>query len=158
MKNLLVLESLPRSTMSHIFELCTHHYSEVRVVAQELFLKLVGRVGKACHSLVLPLLVQCLKEGAADDVMKGALYLVNSEKHMFFYSWEAASLVWPALVTAQHSDKQSVDDLLRDIGIKANRCQAGPTLTTISAGTTRTRCCTPSPSLPPLLPPASWTW
>ena len=54
-------------------------------------------------------------------MLKGALYLINSEKHMFFYSWEAASQVWPALVTAMHSDKQSVDDLLRDIGIKANR-------------------------------------
>jgi proteasome activator subunit 4 len=121
LRNLLVLESLPRATLQHIFALCIHHYSEVRVVAQELFLKLVGRVGKACHPLVIPQLVSCLKEGAADDVLKGALYMINSEKHMFFYSWEAASQIWPALVTATHSDKQSVDDLLRDIGIKANR-------------------------------------
>lgn len=34
---------------------------------------------------------------------------------------ESASRLWPALITAQHSDKQSVDDLLRDIGIKINR-------------------------------------
>ena len=121
LKNLLVLESLPEKTLHHIFALCIHNYSEVRVIAQELLLKLVGRVGRSCHSLVLPLILQCLKEGVADDVLKGALYLINSEKHMFFYSWEAASQVWPALVTAMHSDKQSVDDLLRDIGIKANR-------------------------------------
>lgn len=123
LKNLLVLESLPRSLLDHIFALCIHRYSEVRVVAQELFLKLVGRVGKSCHNIVIPLLVQCLANSptTTDEIMKGALYLINSEKHMFFYSWEAASLIWPALVTAQHSDKQSVDDLLRDIGIKANR-------------------------------------
>ena len=121
LKNLLVLESLSRSTLQHIFSLCIHQYSEVRLVAQELFLKLVGRVGKACHALVIPLLVQCLKEGRQDDELKGALYMINSEKHMFFYSWEAAASIWPALVTAMHSDKQSVDDLLRDIGIKANR-------------------------------------
>jgi len=119
--NLLVLESLPRATLQHIFALCIHQYSEVRVVAQELLLKLVGRVGKPCHAILLPLLVQCLKEGVDQDVLKGALYIVNSEKHMFFYSWEAAALLWPALVTATHSDKQTVDDLLRDIGIKANR-------------------------------------
>ena len=91
------------------------------MVAQELLLKLVGRVGKPCHAILLPLLVQCLKEGVDQDILKGALYIVNSEKHMFFYSWEAAAQLWPALVTATHSDKQTVDDLLRDIGIKANR-------------------------------------
>jgi hypothetical protein len=52
---------------------------------------------------------------------KAALYIVNSEKLMFFYSWEAAAQLWPALASAQHSDKQSLDDLLRDIGIKMNR-------------------------------------
>jgi len=123
LKNLLVMESLPSTMLEHIFGLCIHLYSEVRVVAQELFLKLVGRVGKCCHPIVLPLLVGCLANSPSttDETLKGALYLINSEKHMFFYSWEAASSIWPALVTAQHSDKQSVDDLLRDIGIKANR-------------------------------------
>ena len=39
----------------------------------------------------------------------------------YCYSWEAAAQLWPPLVSAQHSDKQSLDDLLRDIGIKMNR-------------------------------------
>ena len=123
LKNRLVHESLPRSLLDHIFALCIHTYSEVRVVAQELLIKLVGRVGKTCHNIVIPLLVQCLVNSptTTDDTLKGALYLIKSEKHMFFYSWEAASQIWPALVTAQHSDKQTVDDLLRDIGFKANR-------------------------------------
>ena len=38
-----------------------------------------------------------------------------------FINREMAAKLWPALITAQHSDKQSVDDLLRDIGIKFNR-------------------------------------
>ena len=35
--------------------------------------------------------------------LKGALYIIYSEKHMFFYTWESVS----KLVTAQESDKQS---------------------------------------------------
>ena len=128
--NLLVLESAPRDLLERVFRLCVHRYSEVRVVAQELLLKVVARVGPTCHPLLLPSIVRCLGPDTADsddsreereNRLKGALYLINSEKQMFFYSWEAASQLWPALVTAQHSDKQSVDDLLRDIGIKANR-------------------------------------
>jgi len=123
LKNLLVAETLPDSLLNNLFSLCIHRYSEVRVVAQDLLLKVIGRVGKSSHSKVIPLIVQCLANSptTTDEILKGALYLINSEKHMFFYSWESASKIWPALVTAQHSDKQSVDDLLRDVGIKVNR-------------------------------------
>jgi len=133
LKNLLVLESLPREVLSQIMSLCIHRYSEVRMVAQELVMKMVGRVGQCCHSLLLPSIVEWLADtpSTSDEVIKGALYLVNSEKHMFYYNWGAASQLWPALVTAQHSDKQSVDDLLRDIGIKMNRYYQDFTLYTI---------------------------
>ena len=50
------------------------------------------------------------QEEAGEEVesrLKGALYIIYSEKHMFFYSWESVSKLWPALVTAQQSDKQS---------------------------------------------------
>ena len=125
LKNLLVLECLPEKALHHIFALCVHNYSEVRGVAQELFLKVVGRLGRCCHNLVLPLILPCLKEGVPDEVLKGALYLINNENHMFFYSWETTSKVWPSLVMAMHCDKQSVDDLLREIGIKTNRFFSG---------------------------------
>jgi hypothetical protein len=83
-----------------------------------------ARIGRESHGLLLPKLVKCLEHApgvVSDEMFKAALYIVNSEKYMFFYSWETAAQLWPALVSAQHSDKQSLDDLLRDIGIKMNR-------------------------------------
>ena len=83
-----------------------------------------ARIGQESHGLLVPKLVKCLEHAPgiiSDEMFKAALYIVNSEKYMFFYSWEAAAQLWPPLVSAQHSDKQSLDDLLRDISIKMNR-------------------------------------
>jgi len=123
LKNLLVLECLSDRILEDIFSLCVHQYSEVRILAQEVFHKIIGRIGRPCHKLILPKLLRCLQKSpqVTEDMLKGTLYLVNSEKFMFFYSWESAAKLWPALINAMHSDKQSVDDLLRDIGIKMNR-------------------------------------
>ena len=132
LKNLLLMETLPADLMSHVMTLCTHRYSEVRIAAQDLMLKIIARLGKVSHPMILPQLLDCLRSQGhtGDDSfdieetesrLKGALYLIYSEKHMFFYSWESASQLWPALVTAQQSDKQSVDDLLKDISVKVNR-------------------------------------
>jgi len=123
LKNLLVIESFSPRMLNDLFSLCVHQYSEVRVLAQEILLKVVGRVGKECMKLIVPRIVECLHNSPeiTEEMMKGALYLINQEKYMFFYSWELASKLWPALVTAQHRDKQSIDDLLRDIGIKMSR-------------------------------------
>ena len=148
LKNLLCLETLPRELMEDVLELCTHRYSEVRIAAQELLLKMTARLGPASHSLVVPYLVKCLQDNDNLDIeekeskLKGALYIIYSEKHMF-YSWETANTLWPALVTAQHSDKQSVDDLLRDISIKANRYYQDFILYTLPLS---------SPSMPAWLP------
>ena len=45
----------------------------------------------------------------------------NEDLETLLVSRESAAKLWPALINAMHSDKQSVDDLLRDIGIKMNR-------------------------------------
>ena len=135
LKNLLVMETMPVDMMNHVMTLCLHRYSEVRMAAQELMLKILARLGKVSHPMILPQILECLKQDEdrgrdgdtsldieeVESKLKGALYLIYSEKHMFFYSWETASQLWPALVTCQQSDKQSVDDLLKDISIKANR-------------------------------------
>ena len=46
---------------------------------------------------------------------------INDSIFHILVSRESAAKLWPALINAMHSDKQSVDDLLRDIGIKMNR-------------------------------------
>ena len=46
------------------------------------------------------------------------------EKYAFFYSWKYASILMPALIEAQHSDKPSIVDLLKDFSIKCNRSYA----------------------------------
>jgi hypothetical protein len=123
LKNLLVIESLSERMFEDLFSLCVHQYSEIRILSQEILLKVVGRLGTDCFKLVVPRIVSCLQNtpGVTEEMMKGALYLINQEKYMFFYSWDLASQLWPALITATHSDKQSIDDLLRDIGIKTSR-------------------------------------
>ena len=73
------------------------------------------RATSEATGLVLPRLVACLTNTQhhhqdseeVESRLKGALYIIYAEKHLFFYSWEAASMLWPALVTAQQSDKQS---------------------------------------------------
>ena len=54
-------------------------------------------------------------------MFKGALYIINGERFHFFYKWSYFKQLAPALIKAQHSDKPSVVDMLRDIGAKMNR-------------------------------------
>lgn len=135
LRNLLVMETLPVEVVDHLMtwvdkeltriivivttcacvSMSTHRYSEVRIAAQDILLKVLQRLGPVCHPLVLPQLVACLTNTQhhhqdseeVESRLKGALYIIYAEKHLFFYSWEAASMLWPALVTAQQSDKQS---------------------------------------------------
>ena len=100
--------------MRDIFELSVSHYSEVRSYAQDLLFKLGNRVVPESHSMIIPLLVDCLKPGVSHQQFKGALYILSMEKYGFFYSWKYANMLIPALVEAQHSDKQSIVDLLKD--------------------------------------------
>ena len=107
-------ETLPQQAVKDVFELSVSHYSEVRSYAQDLLFKIGNRVIPESHALLIPMLVDCLKPGVPHQQFKGALYILSMEKYGFFYSWKYANMLIPALVEAQHSDKQSIVDLLKD--------------------------------------------
>ncbi len=124
LKNFLSAETMPESAVTDIFQLSTSMYSEVRCYAQELLFKIANRVVPESHELILPMIAQCLKAdnpSVSHQQFKGALFILSMEKTGFCYSWKNAALLFPALVQAQHSDKQSIADLLKDFSIKCNR-------------------------------------
>ena len=67
------------------------------------------------------MLAESLKPDKSHQEFKGALFILHMEKYSFFYSWKYASILFPAMVQAQHSDKASIVDLLKDLSIKCNR-------------------------------------
>ena len=121
LKNFLVNETLPVQVLRDVYQLSVSHYSEVRSAAQELLFKIVNRVVPESQDMLIPFLAQSLKPDASHQEFKGALYILSMEKYGFFYSWKYASILFPALVQAQHSDKTSIVELLKDFSIKCNR-------------------------------------
>ena len=67
------------------------------------------------------MLAQSFKPDKSHQEFKGALFILSMEKYGFFYSWKYASILFPAMVQAQHSDKTSIVELLKDYSIKCNR-------------------------------------
>ena len=67
------------------------------------------------------MIAESLKPDKSHQEFKGALFILLMEKYGFFYSWKHASILFPAMVQAQHSDKASIVDLLKDLSIKCNR-------------------------------------
>lgn len=104
-----------------LLELGISHYSEVRQFAQDLLGKVIERTAPYAFDMVIPRLIECLQPSAAHEQFKGALYIISNERYSFFYDWGKASQLWPALVMAQHSDKESVVDLLKNLSVKLNR-------------------------------------
>lgn len=123
LKNFLTMETLPEQVVSDIFNLSVSRYSDVRALAQDLLLKIGTRACPDSHSLIVPKIVECLQDspGISHQQLKGALYLICGEKYGFFYNWDNANKILPALVRAQHSDKPSVVELLKDLTVKSNR-------------------------------------
>ena len=132
LKNFLVLETLPEAVVRDIFTLCISQYSEVRSYSQDLLFKILNRVIES-HKTVLPMLEQCLKPDVPHHQFKGALHVISMEKYGFFYNWKNANILMPALVKAQHSDKESIVDLLKDVSIKSNRSYTDFSLYTLPA-------------------------
>ena len=71
------------------------------------------------QEILIPLLVKSLQPGVSHQEFKGALYIITQK--CFFDSWKNTSILFPALVKAQHSDKESIVVLLKYISRRCNR-------------------------------------
>ena len=121
-KHFLDMDKLPVKILQNVFALSISHYGEVRSYAQDLLNKFLGRTPRESHSLILHQLVDCLKPGVTHQKFKGALYILYSDSKLgFFNCWEFLAVLMPALVQAQHSDKPSIVELLKEISIRCNR-------------------------------------
>ena len=133
-KNFLDMDKLPRKILQNVFTLSISHYGEVRSYAQDLLNKLLGRTPRESHSLILDQIIECLSPlpNITHQQFKGALYILHSDSKLgFFNNWEFLAKLMPALVKAQHSDKPSVVELLKEISIRCNRTYTDFLLDTI---------------------------
>ncbi len=75
------------------------------------------------RDLVLPKILRCLENtsSVSHQAFKGALYVLTGEARCFVYSWSDAAVVFPAVIRAQHSDKESIVELLKDFYYKTSR-------------------------------------
>ena len=71
------------------------------------------------QEILILLLVNSLKPGVSHQEFKGALYIITQT--CLFDSWKNTLILYPALVQAQHSDKESIVVLLKDISNRCNR-------------------------------------
>ena len=123
-KNFLDMDKLPRKVLQNVFTLSISHYGEVRTYAQDLLNKLLGRTPRESHAILLDQIVECLKPSpnVTHQQFKGALYILYSDSKLgFFNNWQFLAKLIPALVKAQHSDKPSIVELLKEISIRCNR-------------------------------------
>ena len=126
LKNLLLTDQLSVEIIDNIFTLATYRYSEVRSFAQDLLNKILSRptVESLHGDVILPKLIKCLSPEATHEEFKGALHVIHGEKYQFCYSWKMIAQLFPAIVSAQHSDKDSIVELLKEISYKSNRTYA----------------------------------
>ena len=65
---------------------------------------------------ILSLLENSLKPGVPHHEFKGGLYILSNKEFLrLFHSWKNVSTLHPALVQAQHSDKETVVEQLKII-------------------------------------------
>ena len=123
-KNFLDIEKLPKKVLQNVFILSISHYGEVRSYAQDLLNKFLGRTPRESHALLIDQVIECLQPSPSitHQQFKGALYVLYSDSKLgFFNNWKFLAKLMPALVKAQHSDKPSVVELLKEISIRCNR-------------------------------------
>ncbi len=67
--------------------------------------------------------IECLKSDKeiSHQTFKGALHILTGEPRCFIYSWCDALKVLPAVIRAQHSDKESIVELLKDWYYRTSR-------------------------------------
>ena len=119
-RNSLLNKKFSEKIIKDVYELSVSQYSDVRSLAQSTLCKIVSSMDEIqTQNTLIPLLEKSLKPDVSHQEFKGALYIIS--KHCFIGSWKNASLLCPALVQAQHSEKLSIVVLLKDISNRCNR-------------------------------------
>ena len=114
-KNSFINKKFPNKIIEEVYELAVSQYSTVRSWAQDLLQLLTLGDIQTVEKIVL-LLEKSLKPGLSHHEFKGALYiLANKDFLRVFHSWKNASILYPALVQASHSDKVTVVEQLKII-------------------------------------------
>ena len=112
----MINEKFPNKVIKDVYELSVSQYSKVRSYAQLVLSKILNSGDIQTEETILALLEKSLKPGVSHHEFKGALYILsNTEFLRLFHSWKNVSTLYPALVQAQHSDKETVVEQLKTI-------------------------------------------
>ena len=99
-----------------MYELAVSQYSKVRSYAQIVLAKILSSGDIQTEEKIVLLLEKSLKPGVSHHEFKGALYILSNKEFLrLFHSWKNVSTLYPALVQAQHSDKETVVEQLKII-------------------------------------------
>ena len=82
------------------------------------------------QNILISLLEKSLKPGFSHQEFKGALYILSRVN--LFKSWTILLKLYPTLVQAQHSDKESIVDLLKVLSNRYDPTHEDYVLWTIS--------------------------
>jgi len=101
---------------SLLVTLATSHYSKVRVQGQTVLTKALKSFPYSYHAIlsqVIPYLSSTTT--VSHEQFKGALYIILQNQLLVKHNWSLQCELWPALVTAQHSEKPSITALVKSI-------------------------------------------
>lgn len=99
-----------------LLELSLGSYAEIRKLSQSA-LSATSRSFRDSKKLYIPVLLDALKPNVPSDRMKGALYLFSHKSilHPCLRDWSYIPTFIKAICRAQHQDKLTIQELLRDI-------------------------------------------
>ena len=109
-------KNFPIKVIEDVYELAVSQYSKVRSCAQPMLAKILNSGDIQTEEKILSLLENSLKPGVSHHEFKGALYILSNKDFLrLFHSWKNVSTLYPALVQAQHSDKETLVEQLKII-------------------------------------------
>ena len=120
-KNSFIKKRIPNKVIEEVYELAVSQYSTVRSWAQSVLVKLLNLGDTQTEEKIVLLLEKSLEPEVSHHEFKGALYILSNKDFLrVFHSWKNASILYPALVQASHSDKVTVVEQLKNISDMLN--------------------------------------
>lgn len=105
--------------LSDLLEMSLGSYAEIRKVSQNA-LSATSRCFRNSKKLIVPVLLEALQPNVPADRMKGALYLFTHKSILSacLRDWSFIPSFIKAICKAQHQDKLSIQELIREVFLK----------------------------------------